>query len=258
MNSLQGWRRGYLIRYLLDENAQYAGTEIPDGEAEQRRLLRGLLNVREPAPASKEFLAVQDEYLKEELRLKGITDYHDAERLGEHIYLWKGDITTLRCDVIVNAANSSLLGCRKANHLCIDNCIHTYSGVQLRLECAELIRRQGHPEPTGTAKITGAYNLPCRYVLHTVGPIVDGPLNREHKTLLADCYKSCLRTADEYELGSIAFCCISTGVFGFPKQDAMCVAVDTVKQYFRRSKRNMDVIFNVFSDEDYFAYWNML
>lgn len=187
--------------------------------------------MRPPAPASEEFLRVQDEYLREATRLKGITDVSDLKPVSPDIYLWKGDITTLKCDGIVNAANAQMLGCFHPNHGCIDNAIHTYAGVQLRQDLAEMMKAQGHTEPTGRAKITKAYNLPCKYVLHTVGPIVYGALTEDHEKALISCYRACLETADENGLKSLAFCCISTGEFRFPNERAAEIAVGTVAEY---------------------------
>lgn len=169
-------RRLYLIKELLTEQPKYRGLSIPADTAEQKRLLRSLMNVRIAQPISKNFLAVQDEYLRDELSQKGVTNLADLTPIAEGIYLWQGDITTLNCDSIVNAANSGMTGCYVPCHGCIDNCIHTYAGVQLRNECAAIMKEQGHEEETGTAKITKAYNLPCQYILHTVGPIISGQL----------------------------------------------------------------------------------
>ena len=178
MNMTQNERRNYLIAALLKEQPQYSEIEIPSGEQEQKILLRSLFNIRMPMPVSNEFLEIQNAYLQEETRQKGITGLEDLQPLQEGIYLWQGDITTLQCDAIVNAANSQMLGCFCPNHGCIDNAIHTFSGVQLRLSCAELMKKQGQEEETGKAKITPAFNLPCRYVLHTVGPIIRGHLRQ--------------------------------------------------------------------------------
>ncbi len=249
---MQRQRRKYLIEYLLAErNAQ---ADIPDDEYSQKRLLRALFNVREPRKASEEFLRVQDEYLGEELRQKGITDIADLSPVLPDIYLWQGDITTLRCDGIVNAANSQMLGCFCPNHGCIDNAIHTFAGVQLRQECADIMEAQGYEEPVGGAKITRGYNLPCKYVLHTVGPVVYGELTAEHERLLASCYSSCLALADKNGLNSLAFCCISTGEFHFPNERAAEIAVSTVSDYKRVTKSNIKVIFNVFKERDYEFY----
>ena len=163
----QSERQIVLIRVLLKEHPEYQGLRIPTDADTQRQLLRGLLNIREPRRSSPDFLQIQDEYLQNETATKGITDAADLVPLQPGLYLWQGDITTLKCDAIVNAANSGMTGCYCPNHGCIDNAIHTYAGVQLRLACAEIMDRQGHPEPTGQAKITPAFDLPCRYVLHT-------------------------------------------------------------------------------------------
>lgn len=249
-------RRKYLIEYLLSESNLQA--EIPSDEITQKRLLRALFNVRMPKDPSKEFLQIQDEYLQEELRLKGITDIASFAPVASDIYLWKGDITTLKCDGIVNAANSQMLGCFCPNHGCIDNTIHTFSGVQLRQECAAIMKAQGYEEPTGTAKITKAYNLPCRYVLHTVGPIVNGNLTEKDERQLADCYRSCLSLADKNGLQSLAFCCISTGEFHFPNEKAAQISVQTVSDYKRQTKSKIKVIFNVFKETDYAIYARIL
>ncbi len=252
----QEQRRKYLIEYLLDE--QNARAEIPDGEFAQKRLLRALFNVREPRAVNEEFLRVQDEYLSEELRKKGVTDIADLNPIAPDIYLWQGDITTLRCDGIVNAANSQMLGCFCPNHGCIDNAIHTFAGVRLRQECAEIMKAQGRAEPAGGAKITRGYNLPCRYVLHTVGPVVYGKLTPKHERLLESCYLSCLSLADKNGLNSLAFCCISTGEFHFPNGRAAEIAVKAVQKYKRETASKIKVIFNVFKEQDYEIYAGLL
>ncbi len=251
-------RRVWLIKQLIAESSRYRGMEIPEDADGQRYLLRGLMNVRMPAPAAPDFLEVQDEYLQEELQQKGITDIRELEPLQDKIYLWRGDITTLRCDAIVNAANSGMTGCYHPNHRCIDNCIHTFSGVQLRNTCADMMQRQGHEEKTGKAKITEAFNLPCRYVLHTVGPIVHGRLTEKDRKLLAGCYRSCLELAMEKGLGSVAFCCISTGEFHFPNDAAAEIAVKTVKEFMMENPDSPEVIFNVFKEKDYDIYRKLL
>ena len=243
-------KREFLIRSLISENDQYKDLHVPEGEEEQQALLRGLMNVRMPKAASADFLKVQDEYLKEEIRQKGIMDAADLPEIRLGICLWQGDITTLRCDAIVNAANSGMTGCYIPNHRCIDNCIHSFAGIQLRLECAQLMERQGFPEPAGKAKITKAWNLPCRYILHTVGPIINGPLTDKDCRLLSSCYRSCLELAAEYKLESIAFCCISTGEFHFPNDKAAEIAVRTVKDLMAEETGIKKVIFNVFKDTD--------
>ncbi len=252
----QAQRRKYLIECLLAE--QNARAEIPDDEYLQKRLLRALFNVREPKDASEDFLRVQDAYLREELRLKGITDIAALSPVQPDLYLWQGDITTLKCDGIVNAANSQMLGCFCSNHGCIDNAIHTFAGVQLRQECAEIMKAQGHNEPAGEAKITKAYNLPCKYVLHTVGPIVCGKLTEEHERLLESCYCSCLALADKNGLESLAFCCISTGEFHFPNERAAEIAVQTVREYKWETGSKIKVVFNVFKEQDHEIYARLL
>ena len=253
----QAERRQYLLRTLLAERGE-AEKPLPAAPEEQRRLLRALMNVRPPRPLSRDFFPVQDEYLREVIRERGITDLADLTPVEGGLYLWQGDITTLRCDAIVNAANSGMLGCFRPLHNCIDNCIHSYAGIQLRLKCAELMEAQGHEEPTGQAKITPAYNLPCRYVIHTVGPIVDGALTQAHRELLTSSYRACLDIAAENGCESIAFCCISTGVFGFPKRAAAEIAVQTVKDWKSEKSSAIRVIFNVFGDEDLAIYRRIL
>ena len=253
----QAQRQLFLIQHLLAEQ-KYEDIKIPGSSTEQKRLLRSLMNVRMPAPMDSEFLRVQDAYLREETEQKGITELADLTPAEDGIYLWKGDITTLRCDAIVNAANSGMTGCYVPCHACIDNCIHTFAGVQLRLACAELMKRQGHEEAAGTAKITPAYNLPCCYVLHTVGPIVDGKVTRQDERLLASCYRSCLALAEQNHITSVAFCCISTGVFHFPNYRAAEIAVRTVREYRAETHSKIEVIFNVFKDEDYKIYRGLL
>ena len=254
----QGERRKFLIRELLQENVQYRDLEIPTGEEEQKRLLRGLMNVRLPGRIGREFLKVQDEYLQAETAAKGITELDGLSPVAEGICLWQGDITTLRCDAIVNAANSGMTGCYVPNHRCIDNCIHSFSGIQLRMECAEMMRMQGHEEETGKAKITKAYNLPCRYILHTVGPIISGTPTKTDCELLAGCYRSCLELAAEKGLESVAFCCFSTGEFHFPNDKAAQIAVDTVKEFMQQETSVKKVVFNVFKDLDKEIYRKLL
>ena len=251
-------RRRFLIEELLREHPSCKPQEIPRDAERQKVLLRSLMNVRHPAAISREFLKVQDAYLHEELAAKKVTKLHDLRPVQEGIYLWRGDITTLECGAIVNAANSGMTGCYQPCHNCIDNCIHTYAGVQLRLKCAEMMAQQGYEEPTGQAKITPAYNLPCDYVIHTVGPIVRGGLTREHCALLESCYRSCLKLADENGVGSMAFCCISTGVFMFPNEKAAEIAVDTVRKYKVETGSKIEVVFNVFKEWDEAIYRKLL
>lgn len=245
-----------LIEYLLNENASYRDITMPTDEKEQFQLYRSLVNVRPAMKISAEYLKAEDKLLQKLTAQKGITDIADLQPVGKNIYLWQGDITTLKCDAIVNAANSGMTGCYHPCHNCIDNCIHTFAGVRLRLKCAEIMNLQGHEEPTGKAKITPAYNLPCRYVIHTVGPIVQGGLTEKHCELLKSCYESCLELAVANGIKSIAFCCISTGVFGFPQDKAAEIAVQTVREFLKT--HDTEVIFNVFKDTDYEIYRKLL
>ena len=254
----QSEKRLFLIQSLLKENPAYRDLGIPADTNSQRQLLRGLMNLRAPQRADADFLQTQDAYLQGETAAKGITDAADLAPMQPGLYLWQGDITTLQCDAIVNAANSGMTGCYIPNHRCIDNAIHTFAGVELRLACAELMEQQGYPEPTGRAKITPAFNLPCRYVLHTVGPIIDGRVTKADKELLASCYRSCLALAAENNLESVAFCCISTGEFHFPNDLAAQIAVETVKQFMNRKTSVKKVIFNVFKDMDKKIYERLL
>ena len=251
-------RLDYLVSHLLAERPGGGKIPVPEGREERARLLRALMNLRPPAPASPEFLAVQDTYLQEETRRKGVTDLADLTPVRPRLYLWQGDITTLRCDAIVNAANSQMLGCFVPCHGCIDNAIHSAAGLQLRLECARIMEKQGTEEPAGRAKITAGYNLPCRYVLHTVGPIIHGLVTQRDRALLAGCYRSCLELAHSYALKSVAFCCISTGEFHFPNRPAAQIAVQTVQDYQREHPKGPEVIFNVFKDEDLAIYQELL
>lgn len=230
------------------ENISY----VPENQ--KYTLFRALVNMRMPKEASEEFLRIQDKYLQARLKQKGITNIADLIPIMSDIYLWQGDITTLKCDGIVNAANSQMLGCFHPNHGCIDNAIHTFAGVQLRLECANIMTAQGEEEPVGRAKITSAYNLPCKYILHTVGPMVIGELTKWHEQQLASCYRACLELADENDLKSLAFCCISTGEFHFPNKRAAEIAMQTVSEYKERMQSKIKVIFNVFKKGDYDIY----
>lgn len=254
----QSEKRLFLIQSLLKENQEYRDMNIPAEPERQRQLLRGLMNIRMPQRIGEDFLKMQDEYLQSETVAKGITDIADLTPIQQGLYIWQGDITTLKCDAIVNAANSGMTGCYIPNHRCIDNAIHTFAGVELRLACEEMMEQQGYPEPTGQAKITPAFNLPCRYVLHTVGPIISGRVTKEDKELLASCYRSCLELAAENSLESVAFCCISTGEFHFPNEQAAQIAVETVKQFMNRKTSVKKVIFNVFKDLDKAIYEQLL
>jgi len=251
-------RRIWLIEYLLAERQGCSKVEIPADADEQFRLYRSLVNVRMPEGISDAYLAVENEFLQNEIYKKGITHINCLHPIEGNIYLWQGDITTLAADAIVNAANSGLLGCFCPCHSCIDNCVHTFSGVRLRLKCKEIMQRQGFKEPTGKAKITPAYNLPSQYVIHTVGTNIRGALTRKGEERLASCYYECLRLAEANGLESIAFCCISTGEFHFPNDKAAQIAVNTVKEYKRKTGSGMKVVFNVFRDRDYEIYSELL
>lgn len=253
-------QRVWLIQNLLSEKPEYREYEIPEDEQEQKNLLRGLMNVRMPLRVSNEFLKVQDEYLQVENAKDGFVDIDELApvKSDSRLYLWQGDITRLKVDAIVNAANSQMLGCFQPLHGCIDNIIHSKAGIQLRLKMNEIMQAQGHEEPTGQAKITPGYNLPCKYIEHSVGPIVTKGLSKRHEELLASCYRSCLELAKENGIKSIAFCCISTGVFMFPNQRAAEIAVGTVRDYLDRAGSGIKVIFNVFKDIDYLFYKNLL
>ena len=251
----------YLNEALLEEMPQYrreAG-RLPQDAESQRYFLRCLMNVREPRALSPRFLQAQDELLQAEREEKGIVHVADLPAVpgDERIVLWQGDITRLDADAIVNAANAQLLGCFRPGHNCIDNVIHSAAGLQLREECASIMRAQGHEEPTGQAKITKGYNLPAKHVLHTVGPIIEGPLTEKDRELLASCYRSCLKLAEENRLKSVVFCCISTGVFRFPKEEAARIAVSTVRGYLEKGTIEK-VIFCVHGEENLRIYQNLL
>lgn len=253
----QNERLYFLLDCLIKESARYSDMQIPYDISEQKRLLRSLMNIRAPKPVSDEFLKIQNEYLQQETADKSITDVNTLAPVRDRLYIWQGDITTLKCGVIVNAANSAMLGCFVPCHGCIDNAIHTYAGIQLRAECDRLMNKQGYEEPAGRAKITGAYNLPCDYVIHTVGPIVHGRLTERDCELLKSCYIECLKRAEENNIKSIAFCCISTGEFHFPNEKAAEIAVSAVTEYLKNSEIEK-VIFNVFKDNDKEIYTKLL
>lgn len=247
-----------LNAHLLKEMSWLYGEDVPDDLNSQRRLLRALMNVRPPMPLDENFLRLQDELLSTESLERGVIKLEDIPNVDEHIKLWRGDITRLEVDAIVNAANSKLLGCFIPLHACIDNAIHSAAGLQLREACNELMTAQGHDEPIGTAKITPAFNLPSKFILHTVGPII--PYNRKPNTAeelqLASCYQSCLELAAKRNLRSVAFCCISTGEFHFPNRRAAEIAIDTVKQFL--STHELKIVFNVFKELDEQIYRQLL
>lgn len=242
-----------LVRMLLDEQPHYHGVTVPEEETALFVLYRGLVNVRPPIPASDAYLALEDAYFQSIIAGRGIAD---GGALEGPMAVWRGNITALKADAIVNAANSRLLGCFIPSHRCVDNAIHTFAGVRLRLACHELMRTQGHLEPVGQAKITPAFNLPSRAVIHTVGPVIQDRPTNEDRELLASCYRACIELAQECGLFAIAFCCISTGEFHFPNRLAAEIAVKTVREY--QEQFEMKVIFNVFTDLDEAIYRELL
>ena len=252
-------QRVYLIQELLAEE-RYKSISIPVDEKEQKDLLRSLMNVRMPKPLSQDFFKIQDKYLQTERDMRGIIESEELPSIpgDPRMVLWQGDITTLKVDAIVNAANSALLGCFRPLHTCIDNIVHSRSGIQLRLFCYDMMSKQGHEEPAGQAKITPAFNLPSKYILHTVGPVIGGAVRKQDCEALASCYRSCLELAVKNNCQSIAFCCISTGEFYFPNEKAAEVAIQTVTSFLNTRKENIRVIFNVFKDIDLHIYQNFL
>lgn len=263
----------YLVKTLANETEQYRKLTIPADQDEKRRLLRELMNVRSPGPIEPEFLKVQDSLLQREVREKGIVTITEIQTVnegliksgaaeipyGDKLSLWQGDITRLAVDAIVNAANSQLLGCFVPGHNCIDNVIHSAAGLQLREACYQQMNQQQTPEPTGQAKITAAYNLPSRFVIHTVGPIVAAGLNQKLKQDLANCYRACLEIAVANQVRSLAFCCISTGVFRFPNEAAAVIAIATVWAFLEAHAEKFDrIIFNVFQEKDFAIYKTLL
>lgn len=260
MNQLE--KITYLNGILLDEMPMYRSdaAQFPKDKGNQRRLLRSLMNLRSPMPLKAEFLQVQDELLSFEREEKGVVHVEELPGVPSNprLSIWQGDITRLDADAIVNAANAQMLGCFCPCHGCIDNAIHSAAGAQLREECSRIMQAQGHEEPTGRAKLTHAYNLPAKYVLHTVGPIIYGRLTNRDRALLASCYRSCLELAAEHGLESVAFCCISTGEFHFPNQDAAEIAVKTVTDFLNQQTSIKKVIFNVFKDLDAEIYRELL
>ena len=250
-----------LVPALCDERGMEAGPGEGATTDELFSAFRALVNTRPPIPADSGWLAMQDELLRGMIADAGVTHVEDIPPVAadSRLRLWRGDITTLAADAITNAANSQMLGCWVPGHHCIDNAIHTFAGVQLRRTCAELMEVQGHEEPTGLAKITPAYNLPARHVIHTVGPIAQGRPTARHRLQLAQCYRSCLDLATRSGLTSVAFCCISTGVFGFPQEEAAEIAVRTVREWLdTHEDAGIAVFFNVFGDTDEAIYRSLL
>jgi O-acetyl-ADP-ribose deacetylase (regulator of RNase III) len=256
-----------LLSALKAESEAAANITLPEDTAGKWHLLRALMNIRPPIPILPELLELQDQLLSAQREAKGVTNVEALPSIhgefpgtripfAEHLVLWRGDVTTLAVDAIANAANDRLLGCFIPQHRCIDNAIHSAAGIQLRLECNEIMRAQGHAESTGQAQITRGYNLPARYVLHTVGPIITVEVTEEDKRLLASCYTSCLNLAARYsDIRSVAFCCISTGEFRFPRSLAAEIAVQTVGDWMKRSDGRIEkAVFNVFTQEDHDIY----
>lgn len=244
----------YLINYLAKENKINIG-ELPSNKIELKNLFRSLMNMRLPNDISEDYLKIEDEFLQEELDKKLITNIENLKPIKNNLYIWKGDITTLKIDAIVNAANSAMLGCFYPMHKCIDNAIHSAAGTRLRLFCRDIINQCGGYLETGDAKITPAFNLPCEYVLHTVGPIIKDKVSKKDEELLSLCYKSCLNLVVENNIESVAFCCISTGEFRFPNDLAVDIALSSVNDFLKGNKeRNTKIVFNVFKDIDYELY----
>ena len=262
----QNERLDYLVEQLKKESGEYRDLQTPADTAGKKRILRSLMNIRMPRAASPSFLSVQDAYLKERNLEKGIVQVDDIPTIADqgsshpyadHISIWQGDITRLAADAIVNAANSQMLGCFVPMHTCIDNCIHTFAGIQLRAECSRqmnalrAIYGPDYEQPTAVPMLTDGYNLPAKRIIHIVGPIVSGMLTKQLEQDLADCYQNTLDLCLENDLRSVAFCCISTGVFHFPNKKAAQIAVRTVTEWMDKHPGQMErVIFNVFKEED--------
>ena len=257
----QDQRLDLLVEAFKKDSVRYKDYPTPGDTEGKRRLLRSLMNIRMPKPLDADVLSLQDEYLRERIREKGITELTSIPLIREGISLWQGDITLLAADAIVNAANSRMLGCFVPMHACIDNCIHTFAGVQLRAECGRQMEQlrirfgEDYEQPTAVPMLTDGYNLPAKKVVHIVGPIVDGRLTASLEKDLSDCYRNTLDLCSETGLKSVAFCCISTGVFRFPKKRAAEIAVTTVIGWLKdRPGRIERVIFNVFGDDDRAIY----
>lgn len=247
----------YLISELLKEDNKLSSIKIPTDIEEKKNLYRALRNIRDPKPISNEYLKKQDEFLQEEIKNKGIINEKEIPFDLNIISIWQGDITTLKCDVIVNACNEYLLGCFNPTHRCIDNTIHSFAGMQLREECNKIM--QGKKLPNGDVVITNAYNLPCKKIIQTVGPQVNNIVTIQNKNDLKNCYLNSLKLAKENNLRTIAFPCIATGLYGFPQNDASLIAINTIKDYINENPNTFDhIIFNVFKDEDLKIYKNNL
>jgi len=257
-------RLDYLVKFLCEDSIQYKKMNVEDNE--KRMTMRSLMNIRRPKPISSEFLKIQDEFLKQESVEAGIITWEEIPTVGEQfrmnckhadkISLWQGDITKLKVDAIVNAANSQMLGCFVPCHKCIDNAIHSAAGIELREECNHYMNFQKekdryYEEPTGSAVVTKGYNLPCKYVIHTVGPIVPGKLTENQKNDLRNCYKACLQVAVNHGIRTIALCCISTGEFRFPNEEAAKIAYTSIQEFLEYNAAKVDrIIINVYKDVD--------
>ena len=262
----QNERLNLLVEEFKEDSVQYRNLETPGDTEGKKRILRSLMNIRMPKMMSASVLRVQDEYLQGRIRENGIVSLNEIPTIAENgsrhaladkLSIWQGDITRLAVDAIVNAANSQMLGCFVPMHTCIDNCIHTFAGIQLRAECDRQMKKlraeygPDYEQPTAIPMLTDGYNLPAKKVVHIVGPIVQGRLTKDLEQDLADCYKNTLDLCLENGLKSVAFCCISTGVFHFPNKRAAEIAVKTVTEWLKAHPLALErVIFNVFKDED--------
>lgn len=262
---IQDQRLDYLVDAFKKDSVQYKELETPKDTEGKRRILRSLMNIRMPRKMDKAVLSVQDEYLQERVRENGIVELDDIPMIRDRMSIWQGDITRLAVDAIVNAANSQMLGCFVPMHTCIDNCIHTFAGVELRAECSRQMNQlrlkygKDYEQPTAVPMLTDAYNLPAKKVIHVVGPIVRYELTPGLEKNLADCYRNTLDMCLEHDLKSVAFCCISTGVFHFPNKRAAEIAVSTVGSWLSQHPGAMErVIFNVFKDEDKTYYEELI
>ena len=243
----------YLISELIKEDNKLSNIKIPTSLEEKKELYRALRNIRNPKPISEEYLKIQDEYLQNEIKEKGITDEKDIPFNKDIISIWQGDITTLKCDVIVNACNEYLLGCFVPGHKCIDNAIHSFAGIQLREECNNIMK--GKTLPNGEVVLTKGYNLPSKYIIQTVGPQVSGTPTKQDIEDLRNCYFNSLELCKEKGLKKVAFPCISTGLYGFPQNEASKIAINTIEEYLKDNKDVFEhIIFNVFKDEDLEIY----
>lgn len=268
-------RLDLLLRAFKEDSVRYRDLDSGEDYREKRMLLRSLMNIRMPGEMAEDVTEVQDAFLAEEAREKGIVtlediptaarQYKSPHPFADRLSIWQGDITRLQVGAIVNAANSQMLGCFVPCHGCIDNAIHSAAGIQLRNACSHYMNSRKmqygprYQEPTGRAVLTEGYNLPARYVIHTVGPVVRGPLTKELKEDLRNCYRNVLQCCREHQICSVAFCCISTGEFHFPNNQAARIAVETVTEFLEEHGRDFDrIIFNVFKDTDRYIYEDLL